>query len=380
MAGIYIHMSFCKQACHYCDFHFSTNLTSRDNLVDCLKKEIRLQRDYINSANQPINTIYFGGGTPSLLDKGQIEGLLQQIKEYYPVVNDAEITLEANPDDLTFDKLTELRNAGVNRLSIGVQSFDDHVLKFFNRSHNGAQSLQCIKNAREVGFNNLSIDLIYAIPNQSCDDWLKNIKRAIELDPEHISAYSLTIESQTAFGSWLKKGKLQPVSDDEAANDLVILIAELNNSGYEQYEVSNFSKPGYQSKHNSSYWKQESYLGIGPSAHSYNGISRQFNISHNLAYIRSIEKGSVPFELEILTPEEMANEYLLTTLRTSWGSDLNLLHTRFGYDLKNVHKKYLDNLVRENFATVEQGVLKLSAKGKLLADKISSDLFVDKLR
>ena len=297
MAGIYIHIPFCKQACHYCDFHFSTNTRTQKQLLQCLSKELHIQQNYLEG--ERISTIYFGGGTPSLLAPAEINSLLETIDKHFDITPDAEITLEANPDDLAYQKLFELKKVGVNRLSIGIQTFDDSILKFLNRAHDASLAVSSFNDARRVGFDNISIDLMYALPGQSFDDWRKNVQRAIELNPDHISAYSLTIEEKTVFGKWAGKNKITPVDNDVSAQELLLLMDELEQAGYLHYEVSNFSKGGYMSKHNSSYWKAAKYLGIGPSAHSYNGISRQFNVSNNHLYVNSIEIGQIPATIEV---------------------------------------------------------------------------------
>jgi oxygen-independent coproporphyrinogen-3 oxidase len=375
MAGIYIHIPFCKQACHYCDFHFSTNVSNRTLMVEAVARELSLQRKYLGE--EPVKTIYFGGGTPSLLTLQELDFIFSAVNKNFRVSQHTEVTLEANPDDLTIEKLKDIRSIGVNRLSIGIQSFDDAVLKYLNRPHSAAEALRCMELSREANFNNISIDLIYAIPGQPDEQWRKNIGLAIALQPEHISAYSLTIEKKTAFGNWYEKGKLIPVKDDLAANQLDLLVDALTSAGYEQYEVSNFSKPGFESRHNSNYWRQEKYLGVGPGAHSYDGRSRQFNVKNNSQYIASINNGSIPFDIEVLSPEDRINEYLLTTLRTSWGSDLELLKNSFNYNLLELHATYVNLLIDNKLAVIENAFFKLTRKGRLLADKISSDLFLE---
>ncbi|HEY8935992.1 MAG TPA: radical SAM family heme chaperone HemW [Cyclobacteriaceae bacterium] len=375
MAGIYLHIPFCKQACHYCDFHFSTNLSLTDEVSNAMIREIEIQKGYLKN-DSLIETIYFGGGTPSILSVKQLTDLLNTIRLTFLTSVNAEITVEANPDDLSEEKLFQLKEAGVNRLSIGIQSFDDDVLHFLNRAHTKNAAIQCMTDARKVGFKNISIDLIYAIPRQDNKMWLRNIEQAIGFNPEHISSYSLTIEEKTVFGKWSAAGKLKPVVDDIAAQQLEILVEQLERAGYDQYEVSNFGKPGFYSAHNSSYWKQQPYLGIGPSAHSYNGISRQYNISNNHIYLRSLNEDKIPCEIEVLTREDQVNEYLLTTLRTSWGTDLAKLKTDYQYDLEADNREYLDNLLNQNLAEISNHVMRLTKAGKLLADKIASDLFL----
>jgi oxygen-independent coproporphyrinogen III oxidase len=378
MAGLYLHIPFCKQACHYCDFHFSTNQSRKNDLCKSIAKEIELQKHYLTNSN--LTSIYFGGGTPSLLSSEEIGLLMAAINRNFDVNASAEITLEGNPDDLTKKKLKVLCETGINRLSIGIQSFDDSVLKFLNRAHNAASAFSCLENARSAGFNNISLDLIYAIPGQDRNAWKKNIQTAIDLTPEHVSAYSLTIEEKTTFGNRLRKGKLIPVDEETAASDFELLISMLTKAGYEHYEVSNFCKPGYYSKHNSSYWKQENYLGVGPGAHSYNGESRQHNIANNAGYQKSLAELKVPYEIEVLTKENKVNEFIFTTLRTHWGCDLRKLKDKLDYDLFHANSDYIHNLVDRQLASLDRDILKLSSKGMLLADKIASDFFVETIK
>lgn len=343
-------------------------------MVKAIAREITLQREYVH--NETIQTIYFGGGTPSLLEEDELVNLLSVLKENFAIEKGAEITLEANPEDLNASKLAALRRMGINRLSVGIQSFDDTILQFLNRNHTAAQSIDAIQLARSAGFSNLSIDLIFAIPGQSIQQLVTNVENVIALSPEHISAYSLTIEPRTVFGNWSEKGKLAPVGDEVAADEMMRVTTILSNAGYEHYEISNFSKPGYHSRHNSSYWKQQKYLGVGPGAHSYDGNSRQFNVKHNAAYIRSIEKGTVPFEKEHLSKEDLINEYILTTLRTSAGCDMQFISERFDYRLADHHRDFLNKLQLEGLLLFDDRFLKLTSKGRLVADKISSDLFL----
>jgi oxygen-independent coproporphyrinogen III oxidase len=374
MAGIYFHIPFCKQACHYCDFHFSTNQSLRAEMVAGLKTELVLQQHYLRG--EQVETIYFGGGTPSLLSADEIGSIMETVHNLFPVVTEAEVTLESNPDDLSATKLAGFRACGINRLSIGIQSFEDDVLRFLNRAHNSSDAREVVSRSRNAGFGNISIDLIYSIPGQSQEAWLRNINTAMALNPDHISAYNLTIEPQTVFGNWSHKGKLTPVIDDVAANQLEALVKILADAGYQQYEVSNFSRPGFESRHNSSYWQRKPYLGIGPSAHSYNKESRQYNVRNNHTYVKALSSGVIPFEIETLSRNDHVNEYLLTTLRTIWGADLLVLKNDYGYDLIADQKNYVENLIDSGMAVIETNVLKLTQKGKMMADKISSDLFL----
>lgn len=374
MAGIYIHIPFCRQGCYYCDFHFSVNQDVKAEMVNAIVRELVLQKDYLTG--ERIDTIYLGGGTPSLLTLDELQTLLNVIRANHNMLSGAEITLEANPDDLTPEKLVHLKASGVNRLSIGIQTFNTARLKALNRVHDEALAVKSFNDARSAGFDNISIDLMYALPEETLDDWKHDIERAIELAPEHISSYSLTIEPKTAFGKWAASGKLKPEGDDVAAKHLETLMEVLPAAGYDHYEISNFAKPGFHSKHNSSYWKGQKYLGVGPSAHSFDGLTRQYNIANNHLYIKSLNTNIIPFEKEVLTRENRINEYILTSLRTSWGTDCGLLKSTYGYDLPAENKKYLSELLDKKLITLEQDVLKLTPAGKLFADKISSDLFV----
>lgn len=373
MAGIYIHIPFCKQACHYCDFHFSTSQQNKLELVDSICKEIELRKDYLPS--EKIETIYFGGGTPSLCNEKELVKILDSISRNFLVSSASEITLEANPDDLSGSNLKILKAIGINRLSIGIQSFDDQVLKFLNRAHNSLDSLQCLDQSRSCGFTNISVDLIFSIPGQSREQLKKNILSTLKFSPEHISAYSLTIEEKTVFGNWNKKGKLIANSDDEAAVQMEMMMDMLDASGYEQYEISNFCKPGFQSRHNSSYWQQKNYLGIGPSAHSYDGASRQHNVNNNSLYIRSILQNKIPYEREILTKANQINEYLLTSLRTNLGCSNRYLIDHFGFNLFKEKENALANFISLQMIEQKKDHLFLTRKGKLMADKIAADLF-----
>ena len=371
MAGLYIHIPFCKQACYYCDFHFSTNLKYQSKMVDTICKEISWQKSYLS--HEKIESIYFGGGTPSILSNHEIENLLETVRLNYQIIENPEITLEANPDDLSLDKLIDLKTIGINRLSIGIQSFHDKILTFLHRAHTSEEAIECIENARTAGFDILSIDLIFSIPGQNLQILENDIKMAMVLNPEHLSVYSLTIEDKTVFGNWFKKGKLVQLPEDESAKQFDLIIARLQENGYEQYEISNFCRDGYYAKHNTSYWKNTPYLGVGPGAHSFNRKSRQYNISNNHKYMRSIDKELIPFELEVLDSKALANEFLLTSLRTKWGCDLKKLIREFQYDLEsNIKSK---PWLKEGYLELKDDTLFLTRKGKFVADEIIADLF-----
>src|SRR5688572_2044191 len=374
MAGLYFHIPFCKQACHYCDFHFSTNTSALPQMVSAICKELELRKDYLDG--EEIRTIYFGGGTPSLLPIQSLQAIFDTVFQHYQVDPEAEITLEANPDDLTPAKIQELKQLPINRLSIGTQSFHGPHLSLMNRAHNSEEALNSIRKAQEAGFNNISIDLIYGIPAPDHTLWRQDLAQLFALNVQHISCYALTIEPQTVLGNWTKKGKFKPAEDEFTAQQFEILLEEMKKYGYIQYEISNFCQPGFESKHNSSYWQGVKYLGIGPSAHSFNGVSRQFNVAHNYQYIAALEKNELPFTLEELSLEDRANEYMLTTLRTIWGTDLGYLKNQFGLDLLVSQKAYLEELQKKNLAEISENKLKLTDAGKLLADQIALDLFV----
>lgn len=375
MAGIYIHIPFCKQACHYCDFHFSTNTRLKVPMLQAIAIELRMRKEYMGSVQ--VQSIYLGGGTPSLLEASALETLLALIAQHFSLSEVMEITLEANPDDLTLAKLQALRAIGINRLSIGVQSFQDSVLRHLNRAHDSQKAIASVRLAREAGFDNLSIDLMYAIPGASQEIWEANLATALQLQPEHIAAYCLTIEKNTVFGRWHARGKLKAVEEEVAAKQFETLVEVLTTHHYEHYEISNFSQPGYYSRHNTNYWKQGHYLGVGPGAHSYDGATRQYNVAHNQRYIDSLQRGMVPCTIEILTRKDHINEYVMTSLRTQWGCDMEWLKTQYAYVLEQTKSTYLKQLMDNKLAVVHGKKLLLTRHGKLLADQITMDLLVD---
>ncbi|NIJ54886.1 radical SAM family heme chaperone HemW [Dyadobacter arcticus] len=372
---LYIHIPFCRQACHYCDFHFSTNISTKKAMVDAIAREIELRKSYL--PDQSFETIYFGGGTPSILDKAELEFLIGIVYQHFHVASDAEITLEANPDDLDSAKLSQLFEAGINRLSIGIQSFNDQHLQFLNRIHSANEAESCVCTAQQIGIKNISIDLIYAIPAQNHTILQTDLQKAFALNVAHISAYCLTIEPQTAFGSWVRKKKLRPIDEEFAAQQFEILVETLAENGYEQYEISNFARHEQYSKHNSSYWKQRPYLGVGPSAHSYNGISREYNVSNNVKYIDAIRQNLIPATHEILSAADQTNEYLLTGLRTKWGVNKDKLEELSGGIFNTAHQKDLEKMACLNWIREDSDSLFLTSAGKLFADRIASDLFIE---
>lgn len=343
-------------------------------MVDAICGELKLQFDFLE--REVINTVYFGGGTPSLMNENQLKRLMRTIRFEHDLSSNPEITLEANPDDLSADKLDMFYQNGINRLSIGVQTFNDPHLKWMNRVHNAEEAQDTFYMARQAGFENISLDLIYALPHDSHELWLEDLKRIIRLHPEHISSYCLTIEPKTAFGKWVEQEKMPDVDEDYAAEQFEILLRVMERHGYDQYEISNFAQPGYESQHNSNYWKQEKYLGVGPSAHSFNGSYKQANPTNNAKYLKSLKEGIIPFEMMPMTREDQINEYILTSLRTKWGCDLELVKSKYDIDLLNHHEVYLSDLFNRGMIDVEDDFITLTNNGKLLADKIAADLFI----
>lgn len=371
---LYLHIPFCKQACHYCDFHFSTNLSQKSTLIDALCAEISLQKNYLPS--QRLGTIYFGGGTPSLLTETELAQLFETIYAHFSVAPDAEITLEANPDDLSAEKLTLLRRY-VNRLSMGIQTFDETTLRWMNRAHTAAEAGACVRLAREAGFENMSVDLIYGIPSSDSSLWQTDLQNMIALDVPHLSVYALTIEPDTAFGRWQQKGKLPALDENRAADQFLSLIETLTTEGYEHYEISNFARPGQYARHNTAYWQQRPYLGIGPSAHSYNGYSRQFNVANNVRYVAAIRQGQIPATVEVLTVADQVNDYLLTSLRTQWGCSLTELNRLLSADFAELQARDLASLYESGWLVRNGDRLNLTNPGKLFADRVAATLFVD---
>ncbi len=374
MSGIYIHIPFCLQACSYCDFHFSTSLQNKDSFLQALEKEIKLRSNYLSNS-EIIKSIYFGGGTPSLLSAEELLRIFDHLHAHYTISSDAEITLEANPEDLSKEKVRDFRTTPINRFSIGIQSFFEADLKFMHRAHSAERGISSVKIAQDAGFENISIDLIYGTPTLSNENWLINLHQAFDLQVKHISAYCLTIEERTALHKHIASGKVQNVEDEKSAQHFEILTTAMHKHGFIQYEISNFCAPNYYSRHNSNYWKRKKYIGLGPSAHSYDGTSRQWNVRNNALYIRSLEKNELNFEREELTIAQNYNEYLMTGLRTMWGCDLKFIEKEFGNDLLNFLKKEATQQFVSGNIIEKENQLYLTEKGKLLADKIASDLF-----
>ncbi|GAA4804911.1 radical SAM family heme chaperone HemW [Litoribaculum gwangyangense] len=372
MAGIYIHIPFCKQACYYCDFHFSTSLKKKEELVQALCKEIELRTNELE--NQTIETIYFGGGTPSLLTNIELEFLINTVYKNHEVVDNPEITLEANPDDLSNNRISELAKTPFNRLSIGIQSFFERDLKLMNRAHNSVEAKKCLEDATKY-FDNISVDLIYGIPDLSNAEWLENIEIALSYNIPHISSYALTVEPKTALENFIKKGIIKNVDDELAQEQFHLLIEKLEASGFVHYELSNFGKPDYFSKNNSAYWQGKPYLGMGPSAHSFNGEQRGWNVRNNTTYIKSIQQNILPIERESLSVTDKYNEYVMTGLRTIWGVSLKKVEHDFGKNYKKYILKQSEKYISEHLLYIDDDKLLTTKKGKFLSDGIASDLF-----
>ncbi|AXT54101.1 radical SAM family heme chaperone HemW [Aquimarina sp. BL5] len=374
MSGIYIHIPFCKQACHYCDFHFSTSTKKKDQMVFALCNEIKLRRPEIDD-HEVIETIYFGGGTPSILSVSALKFIIDTIYENYLVSDEVEITIEANPDDLTEAYIKSLAPTEVNRLSIGIQSFFEEDLKLMNRAHNAKEALDCLFLATSQ-FDNISIDLIYGIPGMSSERWQENLKIALDTGIPHISSYALTVEPNTALSSFIEKGIISPIEDELAQEHFDILVETMEHAGFEYYEFSNFGKQGYFSKNNTAYWQGKHYLGIGPSAHSYNGKERSWNINNNIKYIKALQENKLPREIETLTTTDKYNEYVMTGLRTIWGVSLQKIENDFGVSYKEYLLKQGQKHLDEHLLFLDGDILIVTKKGKFLSDGIASDLFL----
>ncbi len=374
MAGVYIHIPFCKKACHYCDFHFSTSPQYKDQMFNALRAEINLRKNYLDK--EKIETIYFGGGTPSILNADELQILISEITDQFEVSSNAEITLEANPDDLIPQHVRELKGTLINRFSIGVQSFFEEDLKWMNRAHTASEAQSAIKRVQDAGFENITADLIYGFPLLSNEKWESNIQQLLEYQVPHISSYSLTVEPKTALAAFINKGKEPVMNEGQSASQFLMLIDHLTESGFEHYEISNFAKPGMYSRHNSNYWDGVNYLGIGPSAHSFNGESRQWNISNNSKYINEIGLKKIPAEIEILSTENKVNEYIMTSLRTSKGMNLQSIEKNFGSGYSKEIYNSLEPFIGKEWININEQLVTLTREGKLFADHIASELFL----
>ena len=382
---IYIHIPYCKQVCYYCDFHFRVAMKDKHVMLAAMRKEIELRKDYLPPLIPPqrggirgaVETLYFGGGTPSVLSIDELAGLLETVTHYYTFVPGAEITLEANPDDLTDDYVAALLHLGFNRLSIGIQSFFDDDLQWMNRRHCAHEAVRSIETAHKRGFHNINIDLMYGLPTMTSARWEANLKQALSLDVPHLSAYHLTIEPRTVFGKRQAKGDLLTISEDESAAQFGILLDTMEKAGYEHYEISNFARPGFRSRHNTAYWQQRPYIGIGPAAHSFDGQSRQWNVSNNSRYIAALENETAWFEREQLTPVEQYNDYILVSLRTVWGVDTGYIRTHFGDAFASEFLRQASVYQKNGYIQERAGIFMLTRKGKMIADRIAADLFFD---
>lgn len=374
MAGIYIHIPFCRKRCHYCDFFKTTDFSQKFRILAALRKELESRAPEL--ASEEINTIYLGGGTPSVLMIDELKSLLDTIRLHYRVSSEAEITMEANPDDLSQATLTAIRQTGYNRLSMGVQSFAEADLKLMNRRHGVMQAIQSVKWAKKAGFTNLSIDLIYGLPNQTLEEWERNVRIAVELDVQHISAYNLTYHEGTVFYDQLKKGILKELPDELSLQQFELLIKILKEAGFEQYEISNFCKPGYYSRHNSSYWKSKKYLGIGPSAHSFDLNTRRWNVSSTGKYLQGVENNETYSETEVLTEQDCYNDCIITGLRTIWGISEELIQTEFSAPYSVHFQKMCDKYVHAGQLIRSSGIVRISPEGLFLSDRIMADFMV----
>lgn len=374
MASVYIHIPFCHSKCYYCGFHSVASLKAKQDMVHCIVKELQLRSNYLRG--EPINSIYFGGGTPSVLDIEEVARIIFKIRENHKIDEDAEISFEVNPEDVSKEYLTDLKKLGINRISIGIQAMTDDILKYLNRKHSLAEALNCINNSVEAGIDNISIDLIYGIPGLNNQAWRDSLEKIRLLPIKHLSAYCLSIDENTVFEYRMKKGEFIPVSDENCEEQYNILVDWAKNNGFEHYEISNFCREGFYSRHNSAYWMQKPYLGVGPSAHSYNGKSRQWNTSNNNNYINSINKNVIPYEKENLNLKDRFNEYILTSLRTMWGINKKIVTREFGI-------KYLSRIVEKTtkyensgHLKVDHNSIKLTEKGMFISNDIISDIFI----
>ena len=371
MSGIYIHIPFCKQACHYCDFHFSTQLGKKEAMVGPIVKELELRKPEVDDE---VETIYFGGGTPSVLSNDEIKRLIQAVYDNYKVIDHPEITLEANPDDLSSNRIILLSKSRINRLSIGIQSFYEEDLRLMNRAHNAEEAEKCIEAATQY-FDNITIDLIYGIPEMGNERWKANIQKALDFGLPHISSYALTVEPRTALKRFIEKGIVPDVDDEQAEEQFHILVDILEADGFVNYEISNFGKPGFFSKNNTAYWLGKKYVGIGPSAHSFDGKQRSWNIRNNPTYIKKINEGELPSEIETLSTTDRYNEYVMTGLRTIWGVDLDRTASEFGENYLKYLNQQAAKYLEQDLLILTNGKLLTTKKGKFLADGIASDLF-----
>lgn len=372
MAGIYVHIPFCRLKCYYCDFYKTVNTSLTDKFIKALKNEILQRKNYLG--NELVETIYFGGGTPSVITKNELTGILDFLKLNFNVSPTAEITFEANPDDLSAEYLNDIYQAGVRRLSIGIQSFQNDFLKKMNRRHDANQAVGAVKNAADAGFDDISVDLIYGLPELTPAQWKADLEKVFQLPVQHLSAYHLTYHKGTPFYTWLKKGTLKALNEEESILQFQMLTQMAKENGFEHYEISNFARDQKYSKHNSAYWKGVNYIGLGPSAHSFNGMSRSWNVSHIESYIKAAEKGLSYSETEILTENNKYNEYVLTRIRTKWGVSITEIKTVFGNEKTVWFQKNIENYIKPGLVKQQNGIYTLTEKGMFVSDDIMTNL------
>ena len=372
MAGIYIHIPFCKRRCIYCDFFSTTQSEKKSAYVHALCQELDMRKDYLEG--EDIETIYLGGGTPSQLTQKELEKIFSSLYNIYKVKEDAEITLEANPDDLTPEYIHMLRTLPINRISMGIQTFQEETLKLLHRRHTAQQAIEAVKHCRETGFQNISIDLMYGLPGETLETWQEDLQQAIALHPEHISAYHLIYEEGTALWKLREQNQVEEADEDLSVTLFKTLIEELTHAGYEHYEISNFCLPGLHSRHNSSYWTGKKYLGCGPSAHSFNGTSRQWNVASLDKYIQSIQQGKLNYEIEELDIYTRYNDFVITTIRTHWGMSLSHLRSTYGENLYQYCLRMAKPHLEQGVLEIKEDTLKLTKEGIFISDGIMSDL------
>jgi oxygen-independent coproporphyrinogen-3 oxidase len=373
LASLYFHIPFCKQACHYCNFHFSTQLNNKAELVKSMIAELELRKQELPQT--PLSSIYFGGGTPSLLNNEELSALFNAIFKHFRIDQNAEVTLEANPDDVTLEKLQFYKQTPINRFSMGVQSFFDEDLIWMNRAHKAGDAERSIKLIQDTGFDKITVDLIYGGPTLTNEHWKVNLEKIVELNLNHLSAYCLTAEPKTALYHHIEVGKQPALDEEKAAQQFEYMLTFLEEHGFEQYEISNFARNNQYAVHNTNYWRNQPYLGIGPSAHSFNGHQRSWNVANNNQYINSLKQGKLAIEIEDLTPENQLNEYLMTGLRTMWGCQWNELEKRFGVEVVNSLQSRIQPYLKKELMTNSPTHFVLTQKGRLLADGIAADLF-----
>ncbi|HDZ41003.1 MAG TPA: radical SAM family heme chaperone HemW [Bacteroidetes bacterium] len=374
MAGVYIHIPFCKKKCHYCDFYKTLDTGMAGRYINALEKEMVLQKDYLE--NNEVKTVYLGGGTPSVLTAVQIREILEKLNDVFVVSENAEITMEVNPDDISRIYARDLKKAGINRISLGIQSWDDRILEFLNRRHSAAMAKEALQDITASGIDNISADMIYGIPGMTLRQWKEDIQQTLDMDIKHLSAYHLTIEKDTVFGKMKMAGELKEIKEEESEKQFNVLTDTCRKKGFIQYEISNFCRDGYFSVHNTNYWRQEPYLGLGPSAHSYNGDSRQWNIANLQAYLKSLDQDKIPGTVEILSLKDKYNEYIMTSLRTMWGINFDLVEEKINKESRDYLNNLATRFVKYGMMTKKGNQLMLTDQGKMISDNIISELMM----